>query len=159
MFLGVLNLHNVRVVFKKDVSIPQLGLSHRAGTTAEVPLYLAIRLEELGAVEIDESQAVQPREVATLRYREQKESLPVELPESFYARAKLAHYLLSKKGDVKNARALAQEVRELAIERLKKFVVLLASRPEVADDQDFLKRLTPEERALLFSLHVDIFPS
>ncbi|ABL88360.1 Protein of unknown function DUF1288 [Pyrobaculum islandicum DSM 4184] len=155
-FGGITNWRPVRVVFKRDVDLPLLGISHKAGTETEVPLYLALRLDEMGAVEIDESNAVQPRDVASLKYLEQRESYPVKLPEDFYPRVRLTIYLLNKKGDVKTLRTVVQDVRELVIERIKKISVLVATKPDIVNDQDFVSRLTPEEKALLLSIHAAI---
>ncbi|MEZ0318485.1 MAG: GINS complex subunit Sld5 [Pyrobaculum sp.] len=156
MYRGVVDSYGVRVVFKKDVSLPLLGADYQANAEAEVPLYLAVKLDELGAVEIDESALLQPKEVASLKYVEQRENYPVKLPEGFYPRLRLTMYILNKKGDVKTIRTLLQDVRELLIERIKKIALLIASRPDVINDQAFLERLTPEERALLASLHTSI---
>ncbi|WP_187146749.1 GINS complex subunit Sld5 [Pyrobaculum neutrophilum] len=156
MYGGVVGSYPVRVAFKKDVDLPLLGVSHKAGTEAEVPLYLALKLDEMGAVEIDESGAIQPRDVTSLKYVEQRESYPVKLPEGFYARVKLAAYIFNKRGDVKSLRTLVQEVRELVIERVRKIAVLVATRPDIINDQSFLDRLTAEERALLTSIHASV---
>ena len=87
---------------------------------------------------------------------EQRETYPVQLPEGFYARVKLTVHVLNKRGDSKGARAVAQDLRELLIERVRKIAVLVATKPDVVSDQGFLERLTPEEKALLNSMYVSI---
>ncbi|MEM0483972.1 MAG: GINS complex subunit Sld5 [Pyrobaculum sp.] len=153
VFHSVINFHPVRVVFKRDVSLPSLGLSYQTNTVAEVPLFLALKLADMDAVEIDESYVISPKDVATLKYAEQRDNYPVKLPEGFYPRVRITIYLLGKKGDSKTVRAVIQEVRELLIERVRKIAMLIAARPELANDQSFLERLTPEEKALLTSMH------
>ena len=154
-FRGVVYSYPVRVVFKKDVDIPLLGISHKAGTEVDLPLYLALKLEEMGAVEIDDSNFIQPKDVASLKYVEQRESYPARLPEGFYPRVKLTVHVLNKRGDVK-ARDVLQYVRELVVERIRKIAVLVATRPDIVNDQNFLERLTPEEKALLHSMYVSL---
>jgi len=156
VFRSVLYSYPVRVVFRKDVDIPMLGVSHKAGTEIEVPLYLALKLEEMGAVEIDDRNVIQPKDVTSLKYVEQRESYPVKLPDGFYPRVKLTIYMLNKKGDAKAVRTILQDVRELVMERVRKMAVLLATRPDAINDQSLLERLTPEERALLLSMYTSI---
>ncbi len=141
------SLHKVRVTVKREVA--QIGLSRGE---VELPLYMAIKLDEYGVVEIGDSEMVKPGDVATLKYREQKERQLVKLPEDFYSRVRLTLYLLNKRGDTKQARLLAGEVRDLARERLRKMVELMTTAQEL----DFLDKLTPEERALAISLHTSI---
>lgn len=155
-FRGVVYSHPVRVVFKKDVDIPLLGISHKAGTEVDIPLYLALKLEEMEAVEIDDSNLIQPKEVASLKYVEQRESYPARLPEGFYPRVKLTVHVLNKRGDVKAVRNILQDIRELVVERIRKMAVLVATRPDIVNDQNFLERLTPEEKALLHSMYVSL---
>ncbi|MEM4964873.1 MAG: GINS complex subunit Sld5, partial [Pyrobaculum sp.] len=63
VFHSVINFHPVRVVFKRDVSLPSLGLSYQTNTVAEVPLFLALKLADMDAVEIDESYVISPKDV------------------------------------------------------------------------------------------------
>jgi len=156
VYQGILNDYRVRVVFKKDVALPLLGVSYKANTEADLPLYLALSLEEVGAVEIDEGSLIAPKDVTTYKYMEQRETYPVQLPEGFYARVKLTVHALNKRGDSKGARAMAQDLRELLIERVRKIAVLVATKPDVVSDQGFLERLTPEEKALLNSMYATI---
>jgi len=155
-FRGIIYSYPIRVVFKKDVDIPLLGISHKAGTEVDIPLYLALKLEEMGAVEIDDRNLIQPKEVASLKYVEQRESYPARLPEGFYPRVKLTVYILNKRGDVKAVRDVLQYVKELVVERIRKIAVLVATRPDIVNDQNFLERLTPEEKALLHSMYVSL---
>jgi DNA replication factor GINS len=155
-FRGIIYLYPIRVVFKKDVDIPLLGISHKAGTEVDIPLYLALKLEEMGAVEIDDRNLIQPKEVASLKYVEQRESYPARLPEGFYPRVKLTVYILNKRGDVKAVRDVLQNVKELVVERIRKIAVLVATRPDITNDPNFLERLTPEEKALLHSMYVSL---
>ncbi|MGC9131355.1 MAG: GINS complex subunit Sld5 [Pyrobaculum sp.] len=152
-FNSVANYYPVRVTFRRDVSLPLLGVSYQANTVAEVPLYLALKLDEMGAVEIDEAYALPPRDVASLKYVEQRETYPAKLPEGFYPRLRLTIYLLSKRGDAKTVKTILQDVRELLIERVKKMALLVATRHDVINDQSFMERLTPEEKALLMSMY------
>jgi len=156
VFRSVIYSYPVRVAFKKDVDIPMLGVSHKAGTEVEVPLYLALKLEEMDAVEIDDRNMIQPKDVASLKYVEQRENYPVKLPDGFYPRVRLTIHILNKRGDAKAVRMILQDVRELVMERVRKMAVLLATRPDVINDQSFLDRLTPEEKALLLSMHTSI---
>jgi DNA replication factor GINS len=155
-FRGIIYSYPIRVVFKKDVDIPLLGISHKAGTEVDIPLYLALKLEEMGAVEIDDRNLIQPKEVASLKYVEQRESYPARLPEGFYPRVKLTVYILNKRGDVKAVRDVLQYVKELVVERIRKIAVLVATRPDIINDPNFLERLTPEEKALLHSMYVSL---
>jgi DNA replication factor GINS len=155
-FRGVIYSYPIRVVFKKDVDIPLLGISHKAGTEVDIPLYLALKLEEMGAVEIDDRNLIQPKEVASLKYVEQRESYPARLPEGFYPRVKLTVHILNKRGDVKAVRDVLQYVKELVVERIRKIAVLVATRPDIINDPNFLERLTPEEKALLHSMYVSL---
>jgi len=155
-FRGIIYSYPIRVVFKKDVDIPLLGISHKAGTEVDIPLYLALKLEEMGAVEIDDSNLIQPKEVASLKYVEQRESYPTRLPEGFYPRLKLTVYILNKRSDVKAVRDVLQYVKELVVERIRKIAVLVAMRPDIINDPNFLERLTPEEKALLHSMYVSL---
>jgi DNA replication factor GINS len=155
-FRGIIYSYPIRVVFKKDVDIPLLGISHKAGTEVDIPLYLALKLEEMGAVEIDDRNLIQPKEVASLKYVEQRESYPARLPEGFYPRVKLTVYILNKRGDVKAVRDVLQNVKELVVERIRKIAVLVATRPDIINDPNFLERLTPEEKALLHSMYVSL---
>jgi DNA replication factor GINS len=155
-FRGIIYSYPIRVVFKKDVDIPLLGISHKAGTEVDIPLYLALKLEEMGAVEIDDRNLIQPKEVASLKYVEQRESYPARLPEGFYPRVKLTVYILNKRGDVKAVRDVLQNVKELVVERIRKIAVLVATRPDITNDPNFLERLTPEEKALLHSMYVSL---
>jgi DNA replication factor GINS len=155
-FRGIIYSHPIRVVFKKDVDIPLLGISHKAGTEVDIPLYLALKLEEMGAVEIDDRNLIQPKEVASLKYVEQRESLPARLPDGFYPRVKLTVHILNKRGDVKAVRDVLQYVKELVVERIRKISVLVATRPDIINDPNFLERLTPEEKALLHSMYVSL---
>lgn len=156
VFRSIIYSYPVRVAFKKDVDIPMLRVSHKAGTEVEVPLYLALKLEEMDAVEIDDRNMIQPKDVASLKYIEQKENYPARLPEGFYPKVRLTIYILNKRGDAKAVRMMLQDVRELVMERVRKMAVLLATRPDVINDQSFLDRLTPEEKALLLSMHTSI---
>ncbi len=155
-FRGIIYSYPIRVVFKKDVDIPLLGISHKAGTEVDIPLYLALKLEEMGAVEIDDRNLIQPKEVASLKYVEQRESYPARLPEGFYPRVKLTVHILNKRGDVKAVRDVVQYVKELVVERIRKIAVLVATRPDIINDPNFLERLTPEEKALLHSMYVSL---
>jgi DNA replication factor GINS len=155
-FRGIIYSYPIRVVFKKDVDIPLLGISHKVGTEVDIPLYLALKLEEMGAVEIDDRNLIQPKEVASLKYVEQRESYPARLPEGFYPRVKLTVYILNKRGDVKAVRDVLQNVKELVVERIRKIAVLVATRPDITNDPNFLERLTPEEKALLHSMYVSL---
>ncbi len=155
-FRGIIYSYPIRVVFKKDVDIPLLGISHKAGTEVDIPLYLALKLEEMGAVEIDDRNLIQPKEVASLKYVEQRESYPARLPEGFYPRVKLTVYILNKRGDVKAVRDVLQYVKELVVERIRKIAVLVATRPDIINDPNFLERLTPEEKALVHSMYVSL---
>jgi DNA replication factor GINS len=155
-FRGIIYSYPIRVVFKKDVDIPLLGISHKAGTEVDIPLYLALKLEEMGAVEIDDRNLIQPKEVASLKYVEQRESYPARLPEGFYPRVKLTVHILNKRGDVKAVRDVLQYVKELVVERIRKIAVLVATRPDIINDPNFLERLTPEEKALLHSMYVSL---
>jgi DNA replication factor GINS len=94
--------------------------------------------------------------VASLKYVEQRENYPVKLPDGFYPRVRLTIHILNKRGDAKAMRMMLQDVRELVMERVRKMAVLLATRPDVINDQSFLDRLTPEEKALLLSMHTSI---
>ncbi|MGK0548282.1 MAG: GINS complex subunit Sld5 [Pyrobaculum sp.] len=153
MFQSITSFYPVRVVFKKDVSLPQLGISYQADTSAEIPLFLALKLDEMNAVEIDDSYVISPKDIANIKYAEQRESYPAKLPEDFYPRLKLSVYLLNKKGDSKTVRMLFQETRELLIERVKKIALLVATRSDIVNDQSFLERLALEEKALLASMY------
>ena len=42
------------------------------------------------------------------------------------------------------------------VERIRKIAVLVATRPDIVNDQNFLERLTPEEKALLHSMYVSL---
>lgn len=129
--------------------LPALGLSYRAGATAEVPLYLALTLHEMGAVELDEAAGLDLREVNSLKFREAREQYPVKLPPDFYARLRVSLRLLERRGDVKGQRALVQEARDLLLARLKKLAALaLSGIPTEVEE-----RLTPEERALVHSAY------
>lgn len=154
-YAGIVDGYPVRVVFKRDLSLP--GLSHKAGTETEIPLYLAIKLEELGVVEIDQSLVLSPKEVASIRYQEEKESQLVKLPGDFYPRLKLSLYLLGKRGDAKTLRLLIQEARALLIERVRKMAALMAARPDIINDGTFLEKLTPEEKAFATSLRSAVY--
>jgi DNA replication factor GINS len=116
---------------------------------------LALKLEEMGAVEIDDRNLIH-KEVASLKYVEQRESYPARLPEGFYPRVKLTVYILNKRGDVKAVRDVLQNVKELVVERIRKIAVLVATRPDIINDPNFLERLTPEEKALLHSMYVSL---
>jgi DNA replication factor GINS len=155
-FRGIIYSYPIRVVFKKDVDIPLLGISHKAGTEVDIPLYLALKLEEMGAVEIDDRNLIQPKEIAPLKYVEQREGYPIKLPEGFYPRVKLTVHVLNKRGDVKAVRNILQDVKELVVERIRKIAVLMATRPDIINDPNFLERLTPEEKALLHSMYVSL---
>jgi len=53
-------------------------------------------------------------------------------------------------------RTILQDVKELVVERIRKIAVLVATRPDIVNDQNFLERLTPEEKALLHSMYVSL---
>jgi DNA replication factor GINS len=78
------------------------------------------------------------------------------LKKTFYPRVRLTIHILNRRGDAKAVRMMLQDVRELVMERVRKMAVLLATRPDVINDQSFLDRLTPEEKALLLSMHTSI---
>jgi DNA replication factor GINS len=159
IYASILSSYTVRVAFKRDVALAPLNVSYGAGVEADVPLYLAIKLDEMGVAEIvDWDATLQPGDIAALKYVERRESYPSKLPDRFYPRVKLTMYLLSKRGDLKTLRALAQEVRELVIERVRKMAALVAARPDVVNEQSFLERLEPEERALLTSVYTAVVP-
>ncbi|MEM1519799.1 MAG: GINS complex subunit Sld5 [Pyrobaculum sp.] len=154
VFRGVVDQQNVRVVFQRDVNISMFGISQRAGSVSELPLSLALRLEDMGAVTIDESQLIDLKEISQLNFLEEKDAaMPAKLPEGFYARLKLTLYILNKRGDLKKASDVLNGARELVIKRIRKISVLVAAQPSKINDLEFLDRLTKEERALLTSLY------
>jgi Protein of unknown function (DUF1288). len=55
-------------------------------------------------------------------------------------------------GEQRNAKALTQQLRELAQLRLRKILMLWAINPGLVESRDFLDKLTVEEEALVKSM-------
>ncbi|MFB6490956.1 MAG: replication initiation protein [Thermoproteus sp. AZ2] len=146
----------IRSSLKKDV--PQiLGVGpFKSGSSAFIPLFLALKLSEIGAAEIDEASLLTPQEVSQKKFAEEKEQRLVELPADFYARARATIWRLKKEGDSKEMARLISELRDLVIRRVEKMARLLAASPDLAENEEFLSRLTPEERALALSLYIEL---
>ncbi|MBP1449446.1 MAG: DNA replication complex GINS family protein [Thermoproteus sp.] len=153
---AISSLRPARATALKD--LPQiLGAGPlKSGVTASLPLFLALKLAEIGAAQVDESLVMRPQDVSGLNFMEEKEEKPVKLPEDFYVRVKATIWVLKRKGD---ARALGQflaEVRRLLIKRVEKLARILAGSPEKLGDEEFASRLTPEEKALALSLYLEL---
>lgn len=146
----------IRVTITKD--LPQfLGLGpYKAGSTAALPVYTALRLVEMGAAALDEQSLLKPQDVASLKFIEEREQLPAKLPEDFYARLRVTVAQLKRDGDSKTLGALIHNARDFLIKRIEKIARALAASPELIDDEDFLGRLTPEERAIAQALQSEI---
>lgn len=153
---GVAESRLIRAVVTKDV--PQfLGLGpYKAGSTAMLPIYTALRLVEIGAAEIDEQLLLKPQDVAGLKFVEEREQMPAKLPEDFYARLKASVAQLKKEGDTKTLSALISNARDLIIRRMEKIARMLAASPELVDNEEFMERLTPEERAVAQTLQGEL---
>lgn len=153
---GVAESRQIRVVVTKD--LPQfMGMGpYKAGTTAVLPVYTALRLVEMGAAKLDESALLRPQDVASMKFVEEKEQFPAKLPEDFYARLKATVAQLKREGDSKGLSALISNARDLLIKRVEKLARALAASPELVEDEEFMERLTPEERALAQAIQVEI---
>ncbi len=153
---GIAESRQIRVIIVKD--LPQfLGLGpYKAGSTALLPVYTALRLVEIGAAKLDEQALLKPQDVAGLKFVEEREQMPAKLPEDFYARLRATVAQLKRDGDAKTLSALIHNARDLMIRRVEKIARMLAASPELIDDEEFMDRLTPEERAIAQALQGEI---
>ncbi len=139
-------LSTVKVRFTTDVQQLSFGGRKlegvRAGSVVEVPAWVADVLRESRVAEVLEELGL--RQFYQVLVREKRGQEPVQLPEGFYQRAKR---VLSSAPKEERQR-IENVLRDVVNLRLSKLLpVALKSA-----DPEWVKNLTPEERALLEDL-------
>ncbi|CCC81198.1 replication initiation protein [Thermoproteus tenax] len=153
---GVAESVKLRVIITKDLpSIIGLG-PFKAGSAAALPASVALRLVDMGAAQLDETELLKPQDVQSFKYSEEKDQWPIQLPEDFYARAKASILQLKREGDSRTMGQLISATRDLLIKRVEKIARLLAASPDLVENNDFMARLTPEERALARAIDLEL---
>lgn len=139
-------LVTVRVRFTTDVQQLSFGGRRlegiRAGSVMEVPAWVADVLRESRVAEVLEELGLQ--QLYQILVREKRGQEPVQLPEGFYPKAKR---VLSKATREERQR-IENVLRDVVNLRLSK---LLPAALKSADPE-WIRNLTPEERALLEDL-------
>jgi len=143
----------VRAVLTRDVDGIDLGLISigpaKAGSVINVPPTLLEILIRRGVASLLEEDKIGSEEILKRIWLENRAPSELrELPKDFYVRARLSMV----GGEQRNAKALTQQLRELAQLRLRKILMLLAINPGLVESRDFLDKLTVEEEALVKSM-------
>jgi len=147
----------VKVTLNKEIQLADVlgGGRYKAGSTISVPLFLGLKLAQLDLARIEEDE-LKIQDVTSIKFVEQREHALAKLPDNFYTKLKVTLKKLEKEGDIRTMKALIQEVRELLIYRIRKIAALLATSPNIINDEEFMDKLTAEEKILVASLYVDI---
>ncbi len=143
-------LVTVRVRFTTDVQRLSFGGRRlegiRAGTVMEVPAWVADVLRESRVAEVLEELGLQ--QLYQILVREKRGQEPVQLPEGFYPKAKRALMEATRE----ERQRIENVLRDVVNLRLSK---LLPAALKSADPE-WIRNLTPEERALLEDLRARV---
>lgn len=150
MVIGLLDeLVTLRVRFTADVQRLAFGGRRlegvRAGSVMEVPAWVADVLREARLAEVEE---VGLQQLYQLLVRERRGAEPVQLPEGFYPRVRRAISSAPRE----EAQRVENVLRDVVNLRLSK---LLPAALKSADPE-WIRNLTPEERALFEDLKARI---
>lgn len=148
--------YRVPVVYLKDVERMVIGDVQigpaRKGDQGKMPFRILKQAVSMGVASVQEEYTVDERDLVQRIFLEQRDERSLnELPKDFYVRVKST--IVAKEGsNEREAKVLTQRLRELVGIRLKKIALIVTSSPEVAQTDDFTRRLTLEEEALVLLL-------